>query len=121
MHRKQENLNKTLVMAFNLEMIVSVRARKQLSNCTVPRHTSRYQMEEIMEYSLFKYKLLLFINRDLGRKGICHTWFRGRYFSLSLFGDRYLKLGSKSDHGAEISWNIVQYDALAPRPEGLRS
>ena len=50
MHRMQENFNKTLVMAFNLEMIVSVRARKQLSNCTIPRHTSRYQMEEIMEY-----------------------------------------------------------------------
>ena len=28
-------------------------------------------------------------------------------------GNRYLKLGSKSDHRAEISGNIVWYDALA--------
>ena len=46
--------------------------------------------------------------------------YRGRHFSPSLSGDRYLKLGSKSDHRTEISWNIVQYDALVPRPEGLR-
>ena len=71
--------------------------------------------------TLFKYKLLLVMNGGMGRKGICYTWFRGRHFSPSLSGDRYLKLGSKSDHGAEISWNIVQYDALAPRPEGQRS
>ena len=54
-------------------------------------------------------------------KGICHTWSRGRHFSPSLPGDRYLNLGSKSDHRAEISGNIVWYDALAPRPEVLRS
>ena len=54
-------------------------------------------------------------------KGICHTWSRGRHFSPSLPGDRYLKLGSKSDHRAEISGNIVRYDALAPRPEVQRS
>ena len=59
------------------------------------------------------------MNRDLERKGISHTWFRGRHLSLSLLGDKHLKLGSKSDHRTEISWNIVQYDALAPRPEGL--
>ena len=54
-------------------------------------------------------------------KGICHTRSRGRHFSPSLPGDRYLKLGSKSDHRVEISGNIVGYDALAPRPEVLRS
>ena len=54
-------------------------------------------------------------------KGICHIWSRGRHFSPSLPGDRYLKLGSKSDHRAEISGNIVRYDALAQRPEVLRS
>ena len=46
---------------------------------------------------------------------------RGRHFCPSLPGDRYLKLGSKSDLRAEISGNIVGYDALAPRPEVLRS
>ena len=54
-------------------------------------------------------------------KGICHIWSRGRHFSPSLPGDRYLKLDSKSDHRAEISGNIVWYEALAPRPEVLRS
>ena len=52
-------------------------------------------------------------------KGTCHTWSRGRQFSPSLPGDRYLKLGSKSDLRAEISGSIVWYDALAPRPEVL--
>ena len=36
-------------------------------------------------------------------KGICHLWSRGRHFSPSLPGDRYLKLCSKSDLRAEIS------------------
>ena len=40
---------------------------------------------------------------------------------LSLPGDRYLKLGSKSDLRAEITGSIVRYEALAPRPEVLRS
>ena len=54
-------------------------------------------------------------------KGICHVWSRGRLFSPSLPGDRYLNLGSKSDLRAEISGSIVWYDALAPRPEVLFS
>ena len=49
--------------------------------------------------------------------GICHIiWSRGRHFSPSLPGDRYLNLGSKSDLRAEIPGSIVWYDALAPRP-----
>ena len=47
-------------------------------------------------------------------KGICHVWSRGRDFSPSMPGDRYLKLDSKSDHQAEISEKIVRYDALVP-------
>ena len=54
-------------------------------------------------------------------KGICLIRSRGRHFSPSLPGDRYLKLGSKSDLRAEISGSIVRYEALAPRPEVLRS
>ena len=54
-------------------------------------------------------------------KGICHIWSRGRHFSPSLPGDRYLNLGSKSDLRAEISGSIVWYDALAPCPEVLFS
>ena len=54
-------------------------------------------------------------------KGICHIWHRGRHFFASLPGDRYLKLGSKSDHRAETSGNIVRYGTLAPHPEVLRS
>ena len=54
-------------------------------------------------------------------KGICLIRSRGWHFSPSLPGDRYLKLGSKSDLRAEISGSIVGYGALAPRPEVLRS
>ena len=54
-------------------------------------------------------------------KEICLIWSRGRHFSSSLPGDRYLKLGSKSDLLAEISRSIdiVWYNALAPRQEVL--
>ena len=47
-------------------------------------------------------KLLLFVNRAERMKGICHIWSRSRHFSPSLPGDRYLNLGSKSDHRAEL-------------------
>jgi len=51
-------------------------------------------------------------------KEICHVWSQGRYISPSqLPGHRYLKLGAKSDHQAEISGEIVRYDAPAQRPE----
>ena len=53
------------------------------------------------------------MNRTDWMKGICLMWSRGRHFSPSLPGDRYLKLGSKSDHRAEISGNVVRYGALA--------
>ena len=66
-------------------------------------------------------KWLVNIYRTEWMKGICHIRSRGRHFSPSLPGDRYLKLGSKSDLRAEISGTIVWYDALAPRPEVLRS
>ena len=54
-------------------------------------------------------------------KGICQIWSRGRLVSPSLpvGGDWYLKFSSQSDHRAEISGNIVWYNALAPRPEVL--
>ena len=46
-------------------------------------------------------------------KGIYHMWSRGRRFSPSLPGDRYLKLGSEIKRSpAEISGNIFRYDAL---------
>ena len=68
---------------------------------------------------LYIQELLPIINRAGWMKGICHVWSRGRHFSPSLPGDRYLKLGSKSDLRAEISGSIVRYDALAPRSEVL--
>ena len=64
-------------------------------------------------------ELLPIIYRAEWTKGFCHAWSRGRHFSPSLPGDRYLKLGSKSDLRAEISGSIVRYDALAPHPEVL--
>lgn len=53
-------------------------------------------------------------------KGMCRKWQRGRYFPPSLPGHRFLKLGPKSDCWAEISGDIVRYDALVPRPKVLR-
>ena len=53
------------------------------------------------------------------KKGICHAWFRDQHFSPSLSGNRYLKVGPKRDHWAEISGNIVRYNALTPSPEVL--
>ena len=35
------------------------------------------------------------MNRVEWMKGICHTWSRGRHFSPSLPGDRYLNLSSQ--------------------------
>ena len=51
--------------------------------------------------------------------GICLIWSKGRLVSPSLpiGDDRYLNLSSHPR--AEISGEIVWYDALAPRPEVL--
>ena len=43
---------------------------------------------------LYIWELLLFIYRAEWMKGVCHKWSRGRHFSPSLPGDRYLNLGS---------------------------
>ena len=40
-------------------------------------------------------KLLLSITRTEWMKGVCHIWSRGRHFSPSLPGNRYLKLSSQ--------------------------
>ena len=66
--------------------------------------------------------------------GFCLIWSRRRIVSLPpslpVGDDRYLNLSSqkqkkkkvhKSDPRAEISEEIVRYDALAPRPEVLLS
>ena len=68
-----------------------------------------------------KKKLLVIRNWPEWMKWICHTWSRGRHFSPSIPGDRYLNLSSKSDYRDEISANIVRYDALAPRLKVMRS
>ena len=98
---------------------------KHMRNCQIPvvqRRTFTYHMEEITGNTFIYIKKWLVIrNWTEWMKGICHVWSRGRHFSPSMPGDRYLKLGSKSDHRAEISGNIVRYNALAPRPEVLRS
>ena len=103
---------KTLIMAFNLEMIVSARAHLQLSNM----HRTKTHLEvpnrgNNEKTAILKYKLLLVMNRADWMKGICRIRFRGRHFSPSLPGDRYLNLGFKSDHRAEISANIARFDA----------
>ena len=52
-------------------------------------------------------------------KGICHIWSRGRPLSPQCLKTGIWSLAHKSNHRAEISGNIVRYDALAPRPEVL--
>ena len=106
----------TLKMALNLEGLrVSARAHAQLSYV----HTWASHEEEITGKLLCT--LLYITNRSEWMEGICLEWSRGRHFSPSLLGGRYQKLGSKSHLRAEISGSIVWYDALAPRPEVLRS
>ena len=96
---------------------VSAEAHTQLSNLQhakthlkVPNGRNSYTIARYIK------KLLLMINL-----GVCHKWSRSRHLSLSLPGDRYLKLSSQIDHRAEISGNIVWYDARALRPEVLLS
>ena len=75
-----------------------------------------------MEEIRLRYLIVtIYESRREEERDLSHMTYRGRHFSPSLSGDRYLKLGSKSDQRTEISWNMVQYDALVPRPEGLRS
>ena len=83
---------------------------------TLKRTTWRKKLECRCIYRN-RYQLLIELS---GRKGSV-TYGLGADISLppSLPGDRYLKLGSKSDLRAEISGTIVRYDALAPRPEVL--
>ena len=71
--------------------------------------------------SIYIYKLLYATYRSEWIKRICLEWSRGQHFSPSLPGDRYLVLGFKSDLRDEISGSIVWYNALALRPEVLRS
>ena len=98
---------------------------KYMRNCRIPvvqRGTFTYHMEEITGNTfIYIWKWLVIRNWTEWMKGICHIRSRGRHFSPSMPGDRYLKLGSKSDLRAEISGSIVWYDAPAPRPKVLRS
>ena len=105
-------------MALNLNLRVSARARAQLSYIqTLVRPTWRKKLAVCYVYI----EVADITKRSKWMKGICHEWSRGRHFFPSLPGNRYLKLGSKSDLRAEISWSIVWYNALATRPEVLRS
>ena len=69
--------------------------------------------------NLFVDSLLLVVNKVFLVKNVCVL--KDRRFSPSLSGNSHLKLGSRSDNRGEILGNIVQYDALAPRSEVLRS
>ena len=121
MHEREELWGRDWI-ALPLELSISVSAYAQLSNTyRIQTHLFVPQGWNYWFTFLYIQKLLLTNNRSEWMKGICHIWSRGRHFSPSLPGDRYLNLGSKSDFRAEISGSIVWYDALAPRPEVLRS
>ena len=103
-------------------VIGPARTHAQMSNTHPTKKHMYVPQVKISWYNLtYIEKLLITKYRFEWMKGICLIWSRGRHFSPSLPGDRYLKLGSKSDPRAEILGTIVWYDALAPRPEVLRS
>ena len=69
-----------------------------MRNCQIPVVRGRsctYHMGEITGNTLIYIQKWLVI-RDWTEwmKGMCHTWSRGRHFSPSLPGDRYLNLGA---------------------------
>ena len=70
---------------------------------------------------LYISKLLLSINRTEWMKGICHIWSRGRHFSPSLPGNRYLKLSSqKRPPGRNLGENrLVRSSGTASRGTAL--
>ena len=103
------------VMAFNLEMIVSARAHVQLSNM-YRTHLKVPNGGNNEKTALFKFKLLLVINRAEWIKGISYIWSRGRHFSSSLPGNRHLKLSSqKRSPGRNLG------EHLSVRPSGTAS
>ena len=112
MHAKSPFMHSGKKMVLNLNLRVSARAHAQLTYM----HTCASHMEEIIGKFLHIYRSC----RTEWMKGICLEWSRGRHFSPSLPGDRYLKLGSKGDLRAEISGSIVWYNTLAPCPEVMR-
>ena len=66
-------------------------------------------------------KLPWIINRTEWMKGICHVWSRGRHFSPSLPGNRYLKLGSqKRSPGRNLGEHrLVRRSSTASRGTAL--
>ena len=104
-------------MALNLNLRVSPSADAQLSYTL----SCAYHMEELTRKVVHIYRSCFMFKIYLSRSKGSLSWSRGRDFSPSLPGDRYLKLGSKSDLWGEISGSIVWYNALAPRQEVLRS
>ena len=73
---------------------------EHMRNCKTHRAKTHFYLP----YGISKWNTFVYIKIDLTvvtraewKKGICHKWSRGRYFSPSLsVGDaRYLKLGSE--------------------------
>ena len=78
-------------------------------------------MEELTGKFFYVYRSCSILQINLSkRKGSASNGQGADSFSPSLPGNRYLKLGSKSDLHAEISGSFVWYNALAPRSEVLR-
>ena len=112
--------HKTIIIAPNLQRSFLQQRMRKLTNthCAAPHGTNNRNTV------IYIKKYVIITNSVEWMKGICHTWSRGRHFSPSLpsrpvtTGIRNSAL-PKSDPRAEISGEIVWYDALAPRPEVL--
>ena len=82
-------------MALNLESGVLSTVHAPLPNMQrIKVHPNVPFGENNWSTDLYILKLLLLFDRAEWMKGICLLWSRGRHFSPSLPGDRYLNLGS---------------------------
>ena len=116
--------NKSSTRGLNLEMSVLARARALLLNMLTLVHTGAYHMEKISRRLLYIYRNWYYLWVELS--GWMGSVSYGLGADLSLPPCLSVTIGiwtlaHKSDPRAEISGEIVWYDALAPRPEVLLS
>ena len=116
--------NKSLTRGLCLEMSGLARARAQLLKCSILVYNWAYHMDKISRRLFYKYRNWYHVWVELS--GWTGSVSHGLGADLSLPPCLSVTIGiwtlaHKSDPRAEISGEIVRYDALAPRPEVLLS
>lgn len=111
---------KTSTIALNFEMNVASRTQPQLSNRQrTETNLSVPHWGNNCNTVTYIWKLLATMNGAEWMKRTCHKWSRGRNFSPSMPGDRYLKHSPQKRPPGEVSGSIIWYNALARPPEVL--